>query len=72
MVLGMSLLSKVAPADREPMPVYDPADYPTESMTDREILEAMYHAANESRFMIAAVLESASKSPLLAGLLPKV
>ena len=69
----MSLLSSLIPkptAPREPMPSYDPADYPTDQYTDRELLELAFHNANEARFMIAQVLKSAASSPLLASILP--
>lgn len=74
---GMSLASILspklgAPAPQESMPVYDPADYPTDQYTDRELLELMFHNANEARFMIHEVLKSASTNPFLSKMLPKV
>lgn len=74
---GMSLASILSPrlgnsAPREPMPVYDPADYPTDGYSDRELMEMAFHNANEARFMIQQVLKSASSSPLLSQILPKV
>lgn len=63
---------KPSTAEREPMPVYNPEDYPTDGYTDRELLELAFHNANEARFMINAVLKAASSSPLLSQMLPKV
>lgn len=76
--MGTGLLSSLTAfkpaqaATREPMPQYNPEDYPTDGYTDRELLELAFHNANEARFMINAVLKAASTSPLLSNLLPKV
>jgi hypothetical protein len=73
--MGTSLLSSLMPkstAPREPMPQYRREDFPTDDMSDRDLLVESYHNSMEARFMIEQVLRSASSSPLLSSLLPRM
>lgn len=71
-LLSKMLTPTASAGPREPMPVYRREDHPTDDLSDRELLIEAFHDAKEARFMIEQVLRSASTSPFLSKLLPKM